>query len=262
MDPANLYLALLSGIGMIIVGCASIAFCSYRLRPRFRWYWAGAGIWLIAVVLKFLCAFTANPRVFPFLKESVSHPVFVVLGSLYVGIQSSVFEMGVTLAAVLVWRRIAFDAARGLAIGVGAGAFEALLLGLASTISASVAIANVAGTEAVGEQVQLAAATTPLFFLVGPIERIIAILCHVSTRALILLGVVKNRPLLVVYGFAIFTLLDGIAGGAHLTGAIRTVSLWWIELAVLPFAIISVPIIRWCYRNWAGPAPESAQQPY
>jgi hypothetical protein len=33
------------------------------------------------------------------------------------------------------------------------------------------------------------ASTTPLIWLIGSVERMIAILCHASTRALILLGV-------------------------------------------------------------------------
>ncbi len=37
-------------------------------------------------------------------------------------------------------------------------------------------------------------------------------------------------------GFLIFTLLDGLAGGFHVAGMIGQISVWWIELAILPFA--------------------------
>lgn len=30
----------------------------------------------------------------------------------------------------------------------------------------------------------------------------------------------------------------------------RRISMWWIELAILPCALISIPIIRWCIGRW------------
>jgi hypothetical protein len=36
-------------------------------------------------------------------------------------------------------------------------------------------------------------------------------------------------------------------------------SLWWIELAIGPFAVASVPIIRWCLRRWPEDAGGDAQ---
>jgi hypothetical protein len=30
---------------------------------------------------------------------------------------------------------------------------------------------------------------------------------------------------------------------------------WWIELAILPAAVVSVPIIRWCVIHWPAPPP-------
>lgn len=261
MGSANLYLLLLSGIGMMLVGVASFAICSYRVRPEVKWYAFGALIWVAAVAPKILCSILVLPQLLPALKDTLPHSAYVALGSLYIGVQSSAFEMGVTLGAALIWRQLARDAATGIAIGVGAGAVEALMLGFSSAAGALAAIAGLPGTETVGEQVALVAKTTPVFFLAGPVERAIAILCHVSTRALILLGVNTKRSSLAIYGFVIFTLLDGIAGGAHLTGAVAARSIWWTELAVLPFGLVSVPIIRWCYRNWSVSVSSNAGGP-
>jgi hypothetical protein len=87
------------------------------------------------------------------------------------------------------------------------------------------------------------------------VERITAILCHASTRALVLLGVSKKRYMLVFWGFLIFTLLDGVAGGVHVAGLMGKISVWWIELAILPFAAVSVPVLVWCYRRWPEEHP-------
>jgi hypothetical protein len=51
----------------------------------------------------------------------------------------------------------------------------------------------VPGAEGISEQLGKAIVLTPLFWLVGPVERVIAILCHASSRALILLGTARQR---------------------------------------------------------------------
>ena len=76
----------------------------------------------------------------------------------------------------------------------------------------------------------------------------IAILVHASSRALILLGITSRRPLMVFWGFLIFTLLDSVPGAAYAVGMVGTVSLWWFELALLPFALVSVPILALVHR--------------
>ncbi len=86
-------------------------------------------------------------------------------------------------------------------------------------------------------------------------------LVHASTRALILLGLTYRKPMMVFWGFWIFALLDSIAGAAQLSGRLGTFSLWWIELAILPFALISVPILRWCSRCFPSKAMEPEETP-
>jgi hypothetical protein len=67
---------------------------------------------------------------------------------------------------------------------------------------------------------------------------------------LVLYGVMRRQYRYFWAGFAILTVLDAIAGYFHLAELINKVSLWWIELILLPFAVISIPIIIWCYRHW------------
>jgi len=78
---------------------------------------------------------TLNKAVIGFMKESPSYPLQVLGGGLFLGIQSSLFEIGLTFLAVLIWRQLGRDADRAIGIGIGAGAFEALLLGIASFIA-------------------------------------------------------------------------------------------------------------------------------
>jgi uncharacterized membrane protein YhfC len=246
----NLLISIVPALGMMVVAAVAVIYWRRKTHLEAKWFWAGAGIWTVAVVLKIVCALLTNAAVMGFLKKHTPYPLLVIGGGLFLGIQSSLFEMGLTLLAVVIWPRLGRDAARAIGIGVGAGAFEAFLIGFFSLIAILVTLAGVPKTERIREAYDIVAKTTPLFWLVAPVERIIAILCHASSRALVLLGTVKRKPVAVFWGFLIFTLLDSVAGGAHVSGKIDKISLWWVELAILPFALISIPILRWCYAHW------------
>lgn len=246
-----------SGFGMVLVAIVAVVLSWQLAHVQLRWYWVGAGLWTVAVVLKIACALLSNRAVLNALK-GLPHPLYVALSGLYLGVQSSAFEMGFTLLAVLIWRQLGRDGGRAIAIGVGAGAFEAFLLGIAPIATAlALLVAHGPEMDRTRAQLQTVVAGTPLYWLAGPVERIVAILCHAATRALILLGVSKKKYLLPCWGFLLFTLLDGVAGAAQVAGVIGKVSIWWIELAILPFAVASVPILVWCYRRWPNDAPDA-----
>jgi len=248
---------LLPGLGMMLVAVVAVVHCYRTARAQARWYWVGAGLWTIAVALKLTCAILTNAAVIGPMKRALSYPAYVACGGLYVGVQSSIFEMGFTILAGLIWRQLGKDSARAITVGVGAGAFEAFLLGLLAAVGMAAVLMGAPGTEAVGNQISAQQAVTPLFWLVAPVERVIAVLVHASTRALILLGITYRKPMMVFWGFWIFALLDSVAGAAQLSERLGTFSLWWIELAILPFALVSVPILRWCSRRFPSEAMES-----
>lgn len=246
----NVTISLVPAVGMILVATAAVIYWRRVSKLPLRWFWLGAGLWTVAIVLKVICSLLTDAAVMGFMKRNLSYPSLVIGGGLFIGIQSSVFEIGLTLLAVLVWRQLGKDAERAVGIGIGAGAFEAMLLGIAALIGVLTVLAGVQGTEKVREGIDTAAAVTPFFWLLAPVERMIAILCHASSRALVLLGVTKRKPMMVFWGFLLFTMLDGVVGAAHVSGKIGKISMWWIELAILPFALISIPILIWCYARW------------
>lgn len=246
----NVTISFIPAVGMMIVASAAVIFWHRVSKLQFRWFWMGAGLWVVAVALKMACGLLTNEPVIGFLKESLSYPLLILGGGLYFGIQSSLFEIGLTFMAVLFWRQIGRDANLAIGIGIGAGAFEAFLLGIASIVAISTFLFGLPGAEKVGEGIDAVAAVTPLFWLLAPTERIIAILCHASSRALVLLGVTNRKHHLVFWGFFLFTLLDGIAGALHVSGKIGQISMWWIELAMLPFALISILVLTLCHARW------------
>lgn len=244
------------GVGMTLVGVIAVLWWRWRSGAPWRWFWVGAAVWTVGVALKFAWAIPLNEPILAAIEAVVPHSAYLVLGAIYIGALTGVFEIGITLLAALVWKNMSRDAARGVAVGVGAGAFEAILLGLAAT--AVMVAALIVGGEFADEVRQATARSagpTSLIWLVGPVERVIAILCHISSRALVLLGVARGRwrwPFF--WAFVIMTAIDSVAGYAYLAGLLGNVSTWWIELAIAPAALVSVPVIAWCVRTWPAPA--------
>lgn len=247
---SEVHIYVIPGLEMLLVAILAVVAWQRMTDVQLRWFWIGAGLWTGAVILKVICAVLFNASAVGFLKGKLPYPVLIVVSGLFLGIESSAFEMGVTWLAVRRWRQLGRDARRAFAIGVGAGAFEALLLGLATLTAGLSLIAGVADAEDIGEGMQAGAASTPLYWLVAPTERSVALLGHTSTRVLILLGVVNRKPLMVLGGFLIFALGDAIAGAFLISSTYGAQSLWWLELALLPFALVNIPILFWCYRHW------------
>jgi uncharacterized membrane protein YhfC len=217
-NPAKLLALAVSGIGMIAVGGAAVLMWRHWSGTRWRWFCVGAAIWALGVALKFAWAIPLNGPILEAIKASFPRDAYVTVGSIYIGLLTGVFEIGITLVAALVWKKLAQDSSRGVAIGVGAGGFEAILLG-ALVLPGVLAAAVMAGP--VRDQVHSAIATlektTPKFWLVAPVERIIAILCHTSSRALVLLGMARGRWFwLFLGGFTLMTLVDTVAAYVHL----------------------------------------------
>ncbi len=253
MDALALSL-LVSGTGMILVGTIAAVVWWWISRAQFRWFAVGIALWIVGVAIKVVIALLTNAPVVGFFKDQFPHWLYVLLGGLYVGIESSLCEIGLTLLLVLLWQSPGRDAGRATAVGTGSGAFEAMLLGVAA-IATALSFAYV-DNEQIAQAREATAKiqeTTALIWLIGSVERVLAVLCHMSSRALVLLGVTKRRYWLVFWGLLLFTYIDSVAGAVHVAGILDKVSMWWIELAIVPASLASIFILHWCWRQWGMP---------
>ncbi len=260
-DPSQAFLAAASGFGMTIVGLTAVLLWRWWSGAPWRWFWAGAAVWAVGVFLKFAFAIPLNGPILGALKEIMPHDAYMLAGSLYIGSLTGVFEIGITLAAALVWRQMARDSARGVAVGVGAGAIEAMLLGagMAAGVLILLAVKPDLLDARFAAQARMLDAT-PLWWLAGSVERVIAILCHTSSRALLLWGIARRRWVLpFAVAFLLMSAIDAVAGWTHLSGFLGKGSLWWIELAIAPAAVVSIPIIAWCVAYWPASGAEPRQ---
>jgi len=243
---------LLSGLLMMFVGAAPALCWSLWSRAAWRWLWAGAAIWTVGVALKFVFAGIFYDPALAAMQGALPAWGYLAVGALYGGALTGVFEDGVTLAAALVWRGLARESKRAVAVGLGAGGLEALLLGLAVCLGGCYYLSDLA-TEA--ELNAAVAGRGVAWWLAAPAERVVATVCHTSSRMLVLLSVVTRRWRFFWYGFLLSIGVDGLAGFLHLSGRVNEMSDWGVEIPFLPFAVASVLIIAWCARHWPVEQP-------
>ncbi len=248
-----LAVSLTSGLLVLVLVFAVVWVTRRRIKVRFRWLWVGAGVWTVAVALKVVSSVLTMKAVMAALKAAVPHGLFVLLGSLYVGLHSAVFEIGLTILAAWLWRQLTASPERAVTIGIGAGAFEAALIGLAA-IGGGVAV--LAGNEQALVALAHQVASTPLAWLIAAVERGLTIPLHIASRVLVFHGFAHKRRLPVVLGFVLFALIDTVGGGVHVAELVGRISMWWIELSFVPFAVFSLYLIRWVVLHWRSGGEE------
>ncbi|HEC87913.1 MAG TPA: YhfC family intramembrane metalloprotease [Thermoplasmata archaeon] len=215
-----------------------------------KWILIGGGVWAVGVTLKIIFAYIFNKPVLSGLAAVFGETGSVIPGSIYLGLLTGIFEIGATAAFAYFIKDMYKESRNGVSIGLGAGATEALLIGLSQIGNIMIVMSGVEIGRTVLYSVVHASLNTPFFFLLAPAERLLTILCHISSRALVLVSFAKKRYIYFWGGFFLLSAIDMVAGYAHLAGLVKNISLWWIEFAILPFALLSIPIIKWCIKNW------------
>jgi hypothetical protein len=234
-----------SGVLMLLIAFVPIIYWNLKTKTSLSWFVIGALVWCAGVFAKWGFANLYYTSGVAFLGESLPRGLFLPLGSLYGGLLTGIFEVGATLVIGRAWNSLAQNQKRALAIGLGAGAVEAVW-GAVSGFRTSYLPATVIASTWVG---------TAIPWLVMPSWRAISTLTHVAYRMLPLLAVKTGKQSYFWYGFLLATAIDGTAGFFVISGLSGTISQWWSILAYSPTAIACIIAIVWCLRHW----PRSAQ---
>jgi uncharacterized membrane protein YhfC len=249
---------LISGNIVLVISVIAIVWWKRRYHHPMKWLWLGGGIWAVGVVLKFLFASLANAPALGWITDLFGQTGYRMIGSFYIGSLTGVFEIGGTLLFAVFIKKMYAHASRAIGIGLGAGTVEALLIAFSQIGSMVFLMIGTQGsTDVIGSLVRTMNLNL-LFFMLAPVERAIAILCHTSSRVLTLYAVMRRKYVYFWAGFLIMSGIDAIAGYVHLAGLLDRISMWWIELALLPFALVSIPIIQWCSHRWQ----QKSEEPY
>ncbi len=244
--PAVTSIALLGGIGMILVGLGFIIYAGVR---RLGWAFLALGglTWVITVALKIVWALVANGPVFTLtrgLPAGLGDPVFYV----YVGLLTGVFE-GALLWLVLRYTRLGKAPwPKPLAFGIGFGATEAIVLGLNSLATMLTALLAPALIPSDAMQ-QLAAANTLWLNLMPISERFFTILVHIFAKVLIFYAVATRRARWFWLSFAYMSLIDVAAAWIQVAG-LTTARILVTEVFVAVWGIIGWLGTRWVAQRY------------
>ncbi len=198
------WLNLLSGAGMIAVG--AIAVYCWRRRAGAEYFLFGALFWMAAIAVKLAMDFTVTA---PF-RELLPHTLAgALIVGLYYGLRTGLFESGIPyLSARLARMKPAFDQA--VAIGIGFGAAEAILLGFSSlaNVLLFITLPNLVSSYPQATQDALQMQFSLVFIPIPVIERMTVLFCHVFATVLALYAIRAGWKWLAL-SMAIGLLLDG-----------------------------------------------------
>ncbi len=209
------WVRLLPAAGCVGIGTGAAVVWHRRARTRWTTLAVGAAVWLGSVASKVGWALPTNDLV----RRHLPAPAYWI----YIGLLTGVFEVGATLAVVRATRLRRADHREALTFGVGFGAIEAVLVGLAGLVRTG--------------PVTLVTAVAP------PLERATALVFHVVTCALVVHGFRVGRPwrwFALAFGYK--SAVDAVATWALLAGGVGhdDAKLAAFELSLAAFAIASV----------------------
>lgn len=205
---------MLSGIGMIAVAVIAIYYWRKVTGTNARFYIAGAGIWIIAVAFKMLLDLTVTGPLQQWMMAAGGLAGLVAGAGIYVGLRTGLIESGFTYIAVIrTWlKKMTFNQA--VALGIGFGSMEAILIGVSSfaNILIFVLMPEIIATVPAEFQAtliqQLSAST--LMVIPAVVERIAAILIHVFSGVLVVYAVRTRKLKYLAYSVIFKAVVDGI----------------------------------------------------
>ncbi|HUL61779.1 MAG TPA: YhfC family glutamic-type intramembrane protease [Methanocella sp.] len=244
---------LLTGIGMIAVGLAAVFL--WRRRAGFEYFWFGAMLWAVAIAIKLAMDFTVSPQ----LKGLVPASFLGVLAlGLYYGLRTGIFESGIPYVAFrLAGKAPTFDQA--VAVGIGAGAAEAIVLGLLSLLSvtAFILMPGLVSSYPPDTQATLQMQFSPAFVPVPIWERLFTLFCHVFAMALALLAV-RAGPRWLLLSVAFMALLDGMLIPLLQYVTTRTyVDNLVIEAYVGAMGLVAIAGLFWLKKRYSAYVPQA-----
>lgn len=252
-------LALLSGVGMIMV---ALGFAAYAGLRRLGWgaLTLGGLAWGVSVALKFAWAIPFTPPIYAALNRALP-ALGVPLFSLYVGALTGIFEVGLVALLLSVTRLGRAAWPRALAFGIGFGAIEALLFGvssLSSTLAAMViSIAQLPAPDVAARMGNI------LWVLAPVVERLGALAIHICCNVLIFYALNTRQARWFWLAFGYKTAVDAAAAlCVHINGIDTLAHAWTFEVILIVFGLAGWLGLRWLaprYQALASAEPSAPE---
>lgn len=234
-------LVLLPGTGMLLVALAFVIYPARRRWLGWRWLGLGALFWVLTVALKFAFAIPVNPLVYRALGVTSDHLFSSgnLLAYLYLGALTGIFEAGLAWVVLRKLRWGQADWQQALVFGIGFGAFEAFLLGLAGFGSALAGLLAPAALP-IPTLGNLANNATFVMGLAPIVERLSVIFAHIFACVLVFYAIASGEAKWGWLAILYKTLLDAPAGFAAFWGTGTADKLWSLEAVIAMFGLLGV----------------------
>lgn len=247
------WLNLLSGAGMIAVGV--IAVYVWRRRAGAEYFLFGAVFWLAAIAIKVAMDLTVTA---PF-RELLPHTLAGTLAlGLYYGLRTGIFESGIPYVSVRA-ARLKPTFSQAVAIGIGFGAAEAILLGFASLINVLVFILLPGYIDSLPQATQdaLQMQFSLAFIPVPALERLTTLINHVFATVLALYAIRAGWKWLAL-SMAIGIVIDGsIFWLAYFIPSSSVAYIVALEAFVAAIAVVSLYGLSLLKKRYDAHAPQA-----
>ena len=194
--PINPFL-MLSGIGMMAVSLFAILYWRYKTNVKITFFVAGAGVWLVAILVKLLLDLTVTVPLQQWLFSTAGIGSTLIIISLYVGLRTGFLESGLSYFSILrTWlKKMGFKEA--VAFGIGFGALEAFIVGFSSFLNILIFVfmPEIIATVPLEYQAILIEqlSLSMLFIFPAIIERVAAIIMHVFSAVLVVYAIRSGK---------------------------------------------------------------------
>jgi uncharacterized membrane protein YhfC len=247
------YLNLLSGFGMMAVGIAAIAYWHVKKHPGPEYFLYGAILWAVAIGIKLAMDLTITQPIQSYFKSTLPILAVVIIMSLYVGLRTGIFESGLTYAVIKYSKLSKMGWNDAVALGIGFGGAEAIILGAQSLLNVIVflAVPSLFYSLPLATQDQFALALIPL----PVIERIFTLLVHVFATVLVVYAVKLSDLRWLALSIGLKTILDGaLPIFNYYLSSLGTFKVLPIELYVVLIGCISLYGLLWFGKKYGGAA--------
>ena len=183
----------------------------------------------------------------------------LIIIAAFLGLSAALFEEGARYIGYRYWAKDARSWGKGMMLGAGHGGAEAIILGVLVAINTVLLLAwrnDRLMTLIPSEQEPLISTSLDSFFsvpwyatILGAVERLFAIILHLSFSLMVMLAFVKKQPLWLVAAVLCHAIVDGIA--------IFSVAVWGAYVAEFLIAFMAMASLIFVMRM-RKPEPEIA----
>jgi uncharacterized membrane protein YhfC len=238
---------------MVAVAIVPVLFFWRPCRAGWRIWFGGAALWFISVALKLLIAVLANAPIQRWVKAALTPSWADLIFWSYIGLLTGIFECGILLVFARLIRRTQWTLGRALALGLGFGAFEALALGMLSSIASAWAPQSNAAF----------GFSTWSDALVGPFERLLTLPIHTVSVVLIVRALVKRQWRWFWASFVYKSAVDGVAAWLLLSGTNLLYHHWLMEwICFAPFALLGILGLVYLGKSWKVSPLDHVSEPF